>query len=264
MKTSQLLCPIILFSALSSCNSPKASKIKFADNIVVAHRGAWKAKNFPENSIASLQQAIKLNCTGTEFDVWRTADDSLVIHHDPHFNDLEIEKSTYKDLMQFQLSNGEQLPTLSAYIKAGLTNNNHTRLVCEIKPSNINAAYGQETAQKAVTLFKELNAEDYVVYISFDYDILKKILEINPKANTQYLNGDKSPAECKADGITGIDYHFSVFQKHPEWIKEAKENNVILNAWTVNDPKVMDWLIQEKFDFVTTNEPEEVLKKLKK
>ena len=51
------------------------------------------------------------------------------------------------------------------------------------------------------------------MYISFSYDILKKIVKLNPKAETQYLDGNKSPEQLKADGISGADYHFSVFQK---------------------------------------------------
>ena len=60
----------------------------------------------------------------------------------------------------------------------------------------------------------------------------------------------------KKDGIKGADYHFSVFQKYPEWIQSAKKNKIDLNAWTVNDEKNMNWLLQNDFDFITTNEPE--------
>jgi glycerophosphoryl diester phosphodiesterase len=84
-------------------------------------------------------------------------------------------------------------------------------------------------------------------------------VEINPKAATQYLKGDLSPEQLKADGITGADYHFSVFQKHPEWIENAKKNGIALNAWTVNEEADMKWLLQQKFDYITTNEPELLL-----
>ncbi len=65
--------------AVVACSVTKTNTIRFADNVVVAHRGAFKQNNFPENSIASLQQAVKLGCTGAEFDVWMTVDDSLLI-----------------------------------------------------------------------------------------------------------------------------------------------------------------------------------------
>ncbi|MBP8155979.1 MAG: hypothetical protein KAX81_03060, partial [Leadbetterella sp.] len=103
-------------------------------NSVVAHRGAWKSQSLPENSIASLKYAIKLKCIGSEFDVHMTADNVLVINHDPTYNGLTIEKVTYKELLDFKLSNGEKIPTLKAYLKAG--KDSYTRLVCEIKPAS--------------------------------------------------------------------------------------------------------------------------------
>ncbi len=47
-----------------------------------------------------------------------------------------------------------------------------------------------------------------------------------------------------------------------KWIKEAKENNITLNAWTVNDVEVMDWIIENNFDYITTNEPELLIQRL--
>jgi hypothetical protein len=137
-----------------------------------------------------------------------------------------------------------------------MENNTTTGLVCEIKPS-VSKERGQLMAEKTIGLVKELNAEPYLAsYISFDYDILLKILELNPKANTQYLNGDKSPEELNADGISGLDYAFRVYKSHPEWIQSAKEFGLSLNAWTVNHEEDLDWLLANEFDFITTNEPE--------
>ncbi len=263
---------VFITAGFGSCNSSKntvenkqrSNQVSFAANSVVAHRGAFKKNNLPENSIASLKHAIELKCTGSEFDVRMTADDSLIINHDPHYNQLPIEQTNYANLIAFKLSNGEKLPTLREYILAGLENNNSTRIVCEIKPSEISKERGEIIAAKVVKLIHELKAQHMVVYISFDYDILKKIIEINPQATTQYLSGDKSPEQLKADGISGADYHFSVFQNHPYWIESAKKNNITLNAWTVNDAAEMDWLLANGFDFITTNEPELLFERIKK
>jgi beta-glucanase (GH16 family)/glycerophosphoryl diester phosphodiesterase len=239
------------------CN-PRQEKyrITFADNGVVAHRGAWKQQDIPENSIASLKHAIELNCTGSEFDVRMTADGVLIVNHDADHHGLVIEENTYDQLAEYKLANGEKLPTLKDYILAGMENNTTTGLVCEIKPS-ASKERGQLMAEKTIGLVKELNAEPYLAsYISFDYDILLKILELNPKANTQYLNGDKSPEELNADGITGLDYAFRVYKSHPEWIQSAKEFGLSLNAWTANHEADLDWLLANEFDFITTNEPE--------
>ena len=252
---------------LIGCSSTKKTGIKpitFAENSVIAHRGAWKLNNFPQNSIASLKQAIALKCTGSEFDVRMTADDSLIINHDPHFNNLIIETTNYADLAAFKLSNGEKLPTLREYILAGVTNNQSTRLVCEIKPSEISKERGQLIATKVVDLFRQLHAQQTVSYISFDYDILKKIIELNPTAKTQYLEDNKSIEQLKADGIRGSDYFFWSYKDHPELIESAKQHGLTLNAWTVNESADMDWFIAREFDFMTTDEPELLLEKLKK
>ncbi len=232
-------------------------------NPVVAHRGAFKKNNLPENSIASLREAIRLKCKGSEFDVRMTADDSLIINHDPLYYKLSIEKTSYADLIQYKLSNGEKLPTLREYILAGIEKNTVTQLVCEIKPSEISKERGKTIAEKVVNLIRTLRAGHIVSYISFDYDILKKIVELNPKATTQYLNGGKSPETLKTDGITGADYHYTVFKDHTEWIESAKKNNITLNAWTVNAAGEMDWLIANDFDFITTDEPELLNERLK-
>jgi len=258
MKTGLALLALIIMAACATSKENIAND-RFAPNRVIAHRGAFKKNSYPENSIAALREAIRLKCTGSEFDVRMSADDTLLINHDPHYGKLEIEKTSYSELAKLPLSNGEVLPTLRQYLLSGLRDNHQTRLVVEIKPSGISKERGKIIADKVVQLVTELQAERMVVYISFDYDILKRIKELRPYALTQYLNGDQTPKKLKEDGISGADYHISVFKMHPDWISIAKENGIVLNAWTVNTREEMQWLIDRKFDFITTNEPELLL-----
>ena len=230
-------------------------------NHIVAHRGAFKKNGFPENSIASLKEAIRLGCAGSEFDVRMSADDSLVINHDPTHSKLEIEKTSYAELIQYPLSNGEKLPTLREYLLAGVENNTHTDLVLEIKPSGLGAERAQRIVDRVVDLVKELKPPFRIVYISFDYNMCLHLLKRIPRAHVQYLNGDKTPDQLKEAGIRGMDYNFSVFKKHPEWITRAKELGIVLNVWTVNDLTMMQGFLDQGFELITTNEPEEGLKK---
>ncbi len=233
--------------------------MSFASNPVIAHRGAFKKNNYPENSIAALKEAIRLKCTGSEFDVRMSVDDTLLVNHDPQYAGLDIEKTSYRELSSTKLSNGEVLPTLRQYLLAGLDMNRTTRLVVEIKPS-ASKERGKIIAEKVVQLIRELKAQSMVAYISFDYDILKKVHELDPRASTQYLNGDLPPERLKADGINGLDYHISVFRQRPQWIDSAHHLGLLLNAWTVNAEADMRWLLEKKFHFITTNEPELLLK----
>ena len=73
------------------------------------------------------------------------------------------------------------------------------------------------------------------------------------------MKGDKTPTELLQDNFFGLDYHFSVLQKNPDWIKQAQQKKLTVNVWTVNDKETMTGLLRENVDFITTNEPELLL-----
>jgi len=244
--------------AFTSCQN----KTMFNTNKVVAHRGAWKVAGNPQNSIASFQEAVRLGCEGSEFDVWMTKDGVLVANHDADFLGMPVETSTYKELLQQQLPNGENIPTVEEYIKEGMKQNT-TKLVFEIKTSGISKERSLELAEKSVQLVKDLGAEKWVDYIAFDYDICLKVIEKDPSANVAYLNGDKTPAELKQAGFWGLDYNINVMRKNPHWIKEAHDLGLTVNVWTVNKEEDMKWLLSEDVAFISTDEPEMLFQLIK-
>lgn len=227
----------------------------FQKNKVIAHRGAWKAQGLPQNSLASLNEAVRLGCEGSEFDVWMTADDVLVVNHDGDFMGMEIEHSTYEQLLSQKLSNSEKIPTLEEYLKEGMKQSG-TKLILEFKPSGISVERSEKVGEMSVKTVKELGAEKWVDYITFSYEGGKKAIATDPTANVAYLTGDKSPAQLKEDGFFGFDYNIRVLRQKPEWISEAQQLGLTVNAWTVNNPEDMQWLLELKTDFITTDEPE--------
>ncbi|MGQ9621329.1 MAG: glycerophosphodiester phosphodiesterase [Bacteroidales bacterium] len=229
---------------------------------IIAHRGAWKKNRHPQNSLASLRNAIELKVEGSEFDVRITADDSLVINHDSTYNGLVIEKTPYSQLVQFRLSNGEKLPALREYISEGIRENYSTKLVCELKSSG-KKERNIYMAERSVEVAREINATEHISWISFDYNIIKRISELEPDAEVFYLKGDMPPASLKSAGIKGAGYNLSVFRKKPEWIDEAKKSGVLLNVWTVNNADEMEWFISRCFDYITTDEPELLIESIK-
>lgn len=259
MKNGYFSASIVILMAVAGegCHSSRqmSSVHTFLPNQVIAHRGAWKKNNFPQNSIASLREAIRIGCAGSEFDVHLTADDSLVICHDDDFQGLTIEKSRFDDLRAKPLPNGERIPTLYEYLSEGLKQNK-TRLVLEVKKSIISKERTLALTAKCVEEVQKLKAQPWIVYISFDYDACKKIRQLDSRANVEYLNGDIAPAQLKSDNITGLDYQVKVFREHPEWIAEARALHLDLNAWTVNADKDLQYFLDQKFDYITTNEPE--------
>lgn len=244
---------VLLFSWIftaSYYNPPQFNK-----NKVVAHRGAWRISENPQNSIASLKEAIKLGCEGAEFDIWMTKDSVLVVNHDPEYMGMPVETSTYEELSALRLPNGESIPTVEAYLKEGVKQKK-TKLVLEIKTSHLSKARSLVLAEKSVQLVKDLGAEDWVDYIAFDYEVCLKVIEKAPSANVAYLNGDKTPAELKKAGFFGLDYNINIMRNNPHWIKEAHDLGLTVNVWTVNKEEDMLWLLKANVAFITTDEPE--------
>jgi glycerophosphoryl diester phosphodiesterase len=149
-------------------------------------------------------------------------------------------------------------------LRAGQQDKPSTRLILEIKPSDIKTTERRDLIAKAVlNAVQEAGVEAQTEYISFDYDQLLVLKQRQKKAKAHYLNGDRSPEQVAKDGIDGIDYNFSVFQKNLDWIAQAKRLKLVLNAWTVNDMAQLDWFLEQGFDFITTNEPELLFERIK-
>lgn len=237
-------------------------KDEFIHNKVIAHRGAWKNTAGSQNSLTSLKEAIRLGCEGTEFDVWLTADNKVALSHDPEIGGKKLEESTLADLQTVSLKNGDRVPSLEEYLETGMTQP-HTSLVLEIKPSRVSKERGQQLAAEAVAIVHRMKAQAWIYYISFDYDILKKVQELDPTAKVAYLNGDKTVKELYKDGIWGLDYNFNFYKKDKELLSNARKRGVTTNIWTVNDPDLMEELLEAGVDFITTDEPEMLLEKVK-
>jgi beta-glucanase (GH16 family) len=231
----------------------------FYSNPVIAHRGRWKNTGVPQNSIAALTSAISIGVSGSEFDIHMTSDSVLVINHDPDFNGMSIAQTPYAVLAKHRLANGEPLPTFAAYLTEGMRQQ-HTRLIAELKPSSLGKKHSLKMAEKVIEEVRRVKAQAWMVYISFDYDVLKKLLVLDPYARTQFLTGNASREQLLADGIEGADYHFSVYMTDEQWIKKAHALRLKVNAWTVNDPVMMEYFLIRNIDQITTDEPEHLLK----
>ena len=243
--------------------------MKVADKIqqvnktgIVAHRG-YHPGSVPENSLASLIEAQKLGVYGSEFDVYVTLDDVVVLYHNATFSGTEkaenaafkgkrVDSFRYDEIKNYKLANGENLPTLNDYLTQAQKYPN-TKLILEIK-SHDTAAKNMKAAEACFNLVKNMNMQHQVEYIAFSYDICKKLVQLDPNAMVQYLNGDKAPKTVLADGIRGIDYTSSKLTD--AYIKEANELGMTVNVWTVNSQSSMLDFMNKGVDLITTDESE--------
>ena len=226
---------------------------------IIAHRGAWKEFALPENSIAALQKAIELKCYGSEFDVRRTKDGILVVNHDPVYYGDTIELRNYNDLNKKKLSNGENLPTLENYFTTGTHNNPPTLLICEIKEALTGADISQKTTIETLDLAEKLGISEKIIYISFGFEVVKTIKRLQPNAIVLYLENNKTINEIVNEKFNGINFHFSNYISDPQLSAVAKQNNLLLGSWTVNQVEDLNKLIAQEVEFITTNVPAQFL-----
>ncbi|KQT16961.1 glycerophosphodiester phosphodiesterase [Chryseobacterium sp. Leaf404] len=228
-----------------------------AQTQIIAHRGYFQT-NPPttENSIKALQNAQGLKIYGSEFDVRMSKDGILVINHDEHHGKMEISETNFKELSKVKLSNGEKYPTLKDYLRAGKSDKS-LKLIVEIKPVKT-PELENEMVEKTIKMIREMKLENQCEYISFSLNICKQIKKLAPDFKVQYLNGELSPQQIKENGLDGMDYHYSVFQKNPTWIAEANALGLITNSWTVNEIIIFEDLKAQGIDFVTTNIPDKL------
>ncbi len=228
-----------------------------AQTRIIAHRGYWQTQPpTTENSLKALENAQKLKIYGAEFDVRMTKDGVLVVNHDEHHAKMEISETDFKELRKVKLSNGEDFPTLKDYLKKGKKDGS-LKLIVEIKPDKTKEKEDELTA-KTVRMIKDMKLESQSEFISFSLNICKEIKKLEPSFKVQYLKGELSPQQIKDEGLDGIDYHYSIFQKNPGWIAEATALGLITNAWTVNDIAVYEELKKQNIGFVTTNIPDQL------
>ncbi len=233
---------------------------------IIAHRGFWKTDGSAQNSVAALMKADSIGVFGSEVDVWLSADGAPVVNHDAEVTlngaKLIIENTPLATLRKVKLANGETLPTFEEYLDA-FAQCEQVRLIVELK---MHRAKEREEllAKHVIDRVHRQGLQDKVEYISFGINLVQQVRKLDPQAPVYYLNGDLSPQVLASMGLNGLDYHYNVLYKHPEWVKKAHELGQKVNVWTVNKPEDIQKVIDLKVDFITTDEPllvREILRK---
>lgn len=232
----------------------------FSKNKVVAHRGAWKHQGVLQNSLRSFQNAVDLGCQGSEMDVWLTADNKVVLSHDPHVYGIEVENTSLLQLFQQTIHKEDPVPSLPELLLAARTQN-ITHPVIEIKDSQKGLARTLQLTDSVVNIVHRMKMQGYVQYISFNYEVMKRIRALDPTAKTFYLmEGKKDLDELVNDRISGIDYSYYAYRQDKDLVRKAKEAGLLTNVWTVNNAEELQLYYQQGVDYITTDEPELLLK----
>ena len=236
---------------------------------IVAHKGYHQKGIAPSNSIEALKMAQKEEFDMVEFDVNMSSDgELLVLHGDWHpnwkaKNRVHAQHDTKEAIQAILLSNGEKVPTFEEWI-AQAAKCEKTKMLIEIKGHDT-PAIDAKVVKKIQTILKKYKMQDKVYYLVGHEFLVRELVRRTPKGTPIALtNNSYTPAFCHAIGCKIAGRPFASWYKNPDFIQQARKLGMELMAWTVNKPENIEWLIDQGFDYVLTDNPVMMRNVLKK
>jgi glycerophosphoryl diester phosphodiesterase len=231
-----------------------------AQNSFIAHRGASYLA--PENTVASANLAWELGADAVEVDIYLSKDNRVMVIHDkdtkrtctgkknltiedtPSILLRDLDAGTWKD----EKYKGEKIPFLSEIIE---TVPEGKTLVVEIK-------CGSEVIPHLARITEKSGKSEQIVFISFGWKTIVDTKKEFPENKCYWLSSSKSAVrkkitEVTAAGLDGINLDHSIIDD--EIMSLAKENNLEVLSWTVDDPAEAQRLTALGVTGITTNRP---------
>ncbi|MEJ2250373.1 MAG: glycerophosphodiester phosphodiesterase family protein [Candidatus Lokiarchaeota archaeon] len=230
-------------------------KFERSKPLIIGHRGA--NSEAPENTLKSFRKAIELGADYIEFDVHVSKDHEFVIIHDENTYNTSnysgiVEDMTLEELKKLDFGESEKIPTLDELINLA---KDKIGFQCEIKSEGI----GVDVAK----IFKENNLLESTLISSFNHEELKKIksydstirlASLEPTGTgwiTDWIHKKKIIDNALKNKFEAIHPLYKLINK--EFIEYAHENNLHVNAWTVDSRIAIKKLIKMGIDGIITN-----------
>ena len=234
-------------------------------SLVWAHRGA--SGYAPENTLEAFKLAVEMGADGVELDVQLTKDNQIVVIHDEWIDRTSNGKGWVKDMTLEELRKYNYNKTHPEYEYADIPT---LREVYELlKPTGLTVnvelktgvVFYDDLERKVIELTKEMGMEDRVLYSSFNHYTCVKIHELMPEAYVGFLYSDGAidiAQYAKKHGANAL--HPALYNlQFPNYMKDAAQNGLDVNVWTVNEPEHLVMASQMKVNALITNYPDRAL-----
>lgn len=225
------------------------AQVQTQQPLVVAHRG--ETDHAQENSLAAFREALADGAGAVELDVHLTADGELAVNHDDTLD------RTYGVPGVVREMTSEELRALGVPMLSDVLALPDCQFIIEIKHPKGGRHVGIE--QILIDQLQKSGTEDRSVVISFDESSLKTLHQLEPELATGYLYSGKEldPQQAKDElGVTYLGPHFSAVNE--DYVKKAHEAGMKVNAWTVNDKKDLQHMLELGVDAITTDDTGEL------
>jgi glycerophosphoryl diester phosphodiesterase len=215
--------------------------------IIFGHRGAPGYPRRAENTIGSFKKALQHGATGLELDVRRAGDGRLVVIHDETVNRTTngsgyVRDLAYDQLRQFNAGCGEPIPLLIDVLDEFGA---RCLLNIELKDRGI--------ARDVKRLVLERELEPHVIVSAFDWEELRPLIPEIPIAllSSRLWNLVRRASEL---GASAIHPRRNIVTRR--LLATAREANLRVHVWTVNDPAEMSRFRELGIDGIFTDFPE--------
>ncbi|MBQ1917498.1 MAG: glycerophosphoryl diester phosphodiesterase membrane domain-containing protein [Lachnospiraceae bacterium] len=224
------------------------------DTMIMAHRG--DSVSAPENTLPAFRKAIQNGADAAELDVQLTKDGTVIVLHDSSLkrttglkkNVWEVTYDQIKDLDNGSFYDPKyeftRIPTLDQVLKVC---KGELYLNIEIKRTGHDAGIVEKTLEVISANHYEKDCD----ITSFDYDTLRMVKKINPEIYTVYTTtvGGGSLARLKDINAFSVEQNFVT----AEFVQYMRSENKGIFVWTVDEPSMMNRMIDLNVDAIITN-----------
>lgn len=215
---------------------------------VFAHRGAHLRER--ENTLGAFRDALALGVAGVEFDVRRTLDGAVVIHHDPLIGTRAIAHTNARDLPSYVPTFEEALNVLR-----GVTVNVEIKNIKDPREPTYDDS--GTFVREVLDFLHDAGRAPSVIISCFDLATCAQVRSYDSEMRVGWLiwNGSLSSALRQAHllGLNAVNPHFQLVTSETQ--RTASELAMALNVWTVNDPKDITEMAGLGVSSIITDQP---------
>ena len=227
--------------------------------MAIAHRGY--SSRYPENTMAAFQAAVDMGFGYVETDVHATADNMIVAFHDETLNrvgnlDGAIPSMDWSEVRKVEIGS-ERIPRLREILDAW------PELKVNIEPKHDGAV------EPLLDELRKSNAWDRVCIGSFSSRRLRSIREAagaklcssmgKDEVIRLWLAGFRLPVgQFAADCVQVPLSHRGIAVVTSNFINAAKNRNLPIHVWTINDRKEMNRLLDLGVDGIMTDRADDL------
>ena len=225
----------------------------------IAHRG-YSSKYY-QNTVQSFAAAGEEDFfDGIETDVWLTKDNVFVCSHDVNpFVDkkVKITDRTYDEIKDLPLRISDETYEIDRTIEYRIATLEEYLNICmdtrKLAFIEMKQKFNEEETKALVDLAYGVLYRTRVYFCSFDKGVVDRVLEYKPLARTELFASVDIVAFAEAEMGYNVGLIVGLAERNDFYAKVVHKKGAFLGAWTVNDKKTAEKLVDNGVDWITTD-----------